>query len=52
MAARWRGYKDEEFELLPVTAQARIIAAYRLDSQIQGVLAQERVRKMNSERGS
>lgn len=37
--ARWRGYSDAYFESLPFDEQARTVAAYRSETQIQAVLA-------------
>lgn len=52
LAARWRGYKDEEFEELPPESQARIIAAYRVATRLESVLAHDRAQKMNKGQGS
>lgn len=39
-AAHWRGYKDEEFDVLSFDSQARIIAHYRSHHQLEAVIAQ------------
>lgn len=51
LAAVWAGYRPSEFvEMLDLDWQARIIAAYRVHNQMEGVLEQERVRKMEQKR--
>lgn len=40
-AARWRGYKSEEFALLDGEAQSRIVAHYRAAMQLEAVITNE-----------
>lgn len=40
-AARWRGYKNNEFLELDIEDQALIIAHYRIDAQIRAIIDYE-----------
>ena len=40
-AARWRGYRNDEFQELEIEEQALIIAHYRIDSQIRAIIEHE-----------
>lgn len=48
-AARWRGYKDEEFASLSTFEQARIIAHYRVHHQLEAVIADAQAKKAQQE---
>jgi hypothetical protein len=41
LAARWAGYKMEEFQALDGADQSDVVAAYRAQNQIDAVLAWE-----------
>lgn len=41
LAARWAGYRWREFRMLDGEEQSHIVAAYRVQMQIEAVLAKE-----------
>jgi hypothetical protein len=44
-AARWRGYKWEEFEELDGERQSRIVAHFRVHHQLEAVISHEQNRE-------
>lgn len=48
-AARWRGYKDEEFAALSPFEQARVVAHYRAHHQLEAVIADAQMKKQQQE---
>jgi len=52
LAAVWAGYTPDTFiEHLDVTWQNRIIAAYRVQMQMDGIIAHEQAREARHKRG-
>ena len=46
-AARWSGYTWDHFQALEGDEQSAVVAAYRCQMQIDAILAQEQMRRMN-----
>lgn len=53
LAAVWAGYAPDTFtETLDLDWQARIVAAYRVQNQMEGIVGQERIKKLERERAN
>ena len=53
LAAVWAGYTPDAFsETLPVEWQNRVIAAYRVQMQMDGIIAREQAREARKKRGT
>ena len=49
-ASRWSGIAWEDFQAMEGDEQSAVVAAYRCQMQIDAILAQEQMRKMNRTR--
>ena len=49
-AARWSGIAWEDFQAMEGDEQSAVVAAYRCQMQIDAILTQEQMRKMNRAR--
>jgi len=45
-AARWAGYRLEEFFALDGEEQSAIVASYRIQNQVEAVLSLEQIREL------
>ena len=49
LAARWAGYKFDDFQLLDGEEQSSIVAAYTLSSRIESVLTKYNIKRPASQ---